>query len=120
MATMIQKIAQGPIDDARKRLRAQQRVIGGATTGLFAGATVGSLTGKAGVKALLIGAGLGALFGAAAEHQTRSIEDAQREQIREWSKHYTTKRNRQVPFRNAEFGNVARGRPRARIMAMAR
>lgn len=113
--TLIEKIAQGEVRAKKRRLRAAMGLIGGAATGLFAGQVLGGSP-----KAALIGAGLGTLFGAAAEVATRDIEAAQERQIDRWAGHWTPGNTSPRPFRHAQMGSVTRGRGRPVILRVAR
>lgn len=112
---LIEKIAQGEVQRKEKRLRGVGKVLGGATTGLFAGHVLGGSP-----KASLIGAGLGALFGAAAEVATRDVEAAQEKQISRWAGHWTPGDTAPQPFSYAEHGSVTRGRGQPVILRVAR
>jgi hypothetical protein len=112
---LIEKIAQGEVKTKAKRLRGISSVLAGATTGLFAGHVLGGSR-----KASLIGAGLGALFGATAEAATRDIEAAQEKQITRWAGHWTPGDTAPHPFSYAEHGAVTRGRGQPVILRVAR
>lgn len=113
--TRIEKIAQDTAAAKQKRLRAASSILGGATTGLFAGSILGK-----GTRAALAGAGLGALFGAAAEFATRDVEEAQLRQIDRWAAHWTPGNTAPDPYTHAQYGSTTRGRGRPVILRVAR
>ena len=116
MPTLIEKVAQyGLVEVKARRARAVREVVQGATTGTFLGGVFGRST-----KAALIGSGLGALYGAASEVMTRSVENEQKRQIDKWRGRSSPKRSQIKPFKNAEYGSSVRGHARAKAMKIMR
>ena len=116
MPKLIEKIAQyGPVERKARRARGTREVVQGAATGTFLGGVFGHSR-----KAALIGAGLGALYGAASEVMTRSVEDEQKRQIANWQGHSAPARRKMKPFRQAEYGSSVRGHARVQAMKIMR
>lgn len=116
MSMLIEKIAQyGPVERKARRARAVREVAGGAVTGTFIGSVLGKTT-----KAALIGAGLGALYGAAAEAMTRGVENEQKQQIARWAGHWTPGDNSPEPFTTASHGSATKGHGSMKAMKTMR